>query len=157
MLRFSCEKALLQSAVNTVSRAVAAKSSIPALEGILVEGSDRLTMSGYNMQTGIRTAFEAEVHEEGRIVLNARLFGEIIRKLPDDLVVVRQIVECCFIQPKERPYQTNNAYTALMRQSQMEKEVNAIVQKAKERNERKSAGQAHPRRKERDSGRHPKV
>ena len=52
-----------------------------------VEGSDRLTMSGYNMQTGIRTAFEAEVHEEGRIVLNARLFGEIIRKLPDDLVV----------------------------------------------------------------------
>ena len=72
-------------------------------------------------------------------------------------VVVRQIVECCFIQPKERPYQTNNAYTALMRQSQMEKEVNAIVQKAKERNERKSAGQAHPRRKERDSGRHPKV
>ena len=66
-------------------------------------------------------------------------------------------IECCFIQPKERPYQTNNAYTALVRQSQMEKEVNAIVQKAKERNERKSAGQAHPRRKERDSGRHPKV
>ena len=72
-------------------------------------------------------------------------------------VVVRQIVECCFIQPKERPYQTNNAYTALVRQSQMEKEVNAIVQKAKERNERKSAGQAHPRRKERNSGCHPKV
>lgn len=72
-------------------------------------------------------------------------------------VVARQIVECCFIQLKERPYQTNNAYTALVRQSQMEKEVNAIVQKAKERNERKSAGQAHPRRKERDSGRHPKV
>lgn len=46
-------------------------------------------------------------------------------------VVVRQIVECCFIQPKERPYQTNNAYTALVRQSQMEKEVNAIVQKQK--------------------------
>lgn len=32
-------------------------------------------------------------------------------------VVVRQIVECCFIQPKERPYQTNNAYTALVRQT----------------------------------------
>ena len=87
MLRFSCEKALLQSAVNTVSRAVAAKSSIPALEGILVEGSDRLTMSGYNMQTGIRTAISAEIHQEGRIVLNARLFGEMIRRLPDDIVV----------------------------------------------------------------------
>ena len=55
-------------------------------------------------------------------------------------MVVRQIVECCFIQPKERPYQTNNAYTALVRQFQMEKEVNAIVQKAKKRNECKSAG-----------------
>ena len=39
MLRFSCEKALLQGAVNTASRAVAAKSSIPALEGILLEGT----------------------------------------------------------------------------------------------------------------------
>ena len=66
MLRFSCEKALLQSAVNTTSRAVAAKSSIPALEGILLEVGDTLTLSGYNMQTGIRTAFEAEIHEEGR-------------------------------------------------------------------------------------------
>lgn len=87
MLRFSCEKALLQSAVSTVSRAVAAKSSIPALEGILLEGTSCLTLSGYNMQTGIRTAFEAEIHQEGRIVLNARLFGEIIRKMPDDIII----------------------------------------------------------------------
>ena len=57
MLRFSCEKALLQSAVNTVSRAVAAKSSIPALEGILVEGSDRLTMVAVD---GFRLALRRE-------------------------------------------------------------------------------------------------
>ena len=87
MLRFSCEKALLQSAVSTASRAVAAKSSIPALEGILLEGTTCLTLSGFNMQTGIRTSFEAEIHQEGRIVLNARLFGEIIRKMPDDIIV----------------------------------------------------------------------
>ena len=87
MLRFSCEKALLQSAAATASRAVSAKSSIPALEGILLEGEDHLTLSGYNMQTGIRTAFSAEIHEPGRIVLTARLFNEIIRKLPDDVVV----------------------------------------------------------------------
>ena len=87
MLRFSCEKALLQAAVSTASRAVSAKSSIPALEGILLEGEDNLTLSGYNMQTGIRTAFAAEIHEAGRIVLTARLFSDIIRKLPDDIVV----------------------------------------------------------------------
>lgn len=87
MLKFSCEKTLLQAAVSTAGRAVATKSSIPALEGLLLEGNTNLSVSGYNMQTGIRTAFEAQIHEEGRIVLNARLFGDIIRKLPDDVVV----------------------------------------------------------------------
>ena len=72
-------------------------------------------------------------------------------------VVVWQIIQCCFLMPKERPYQTNNAYSALVRQRQMEKEVNAIVQKAKERSAGKKAGKADPRRKERDSGRHPQV
>ena len=49
MVRFSCEKTLLQQAVNAVSRAVAAKSSIPALEGILLETEHGLRLSGYNM------------------------------------------------------------------------------------------------------------
>ena len=39
------------------------------------------------------------------------------------------MIQCCFIRPKERPYQTNNAYAALVRQYQMEQEVKAIVQK----------------------------
>lgn len=52
-MKFSCEKLLLQNAVNTASRAVAAKSSIPALEGLLLTcGGEGLTVSGYNMQTG---------------------------------------------------------------------------------------------------------
>ena len=62
MLKFSCEKALLQQAVSAASRAVASKSSIPALEGILMEGDMNLTLSGYNMQTGIRTAIEAQMN-----------------------------------------------------------------------------------------------
>ena len=86
-LKFSCEKALLQVAPATASRAVAAKSSIPALEGLLLEGGDGLTLSGYNTQTGIRTRLEADVREEGHIVLNARLFGDIIRRMPDDMIV----------------------------------------------------------------------
>ena len=87
MLKFSCEKALLQLAVNTASRTVATKSSIPALEGLLLEGDDVLTLSGYTMQTGIRTRLEADIREGGRIVLSARLFGDIIRKMPDDVIV----------------------------------------------------------------------
>ena len=86
-MKFSCEKALLQSAINTASRAVSTKSSIPALEGLLLQCDHRLTVSGYNMQTGIRTFVEASIGEQGSLVLNARLFGDIIRKLPDDVLV----------------------------------------------------------------------
>ena len=86
-MKFSCEKALLQAAINTASRAVSAKSSIPALEGLLLQADYRLTVSGYNMQTGIRTNVDAEITEKGVLVLNAKLFGDIIRKLPDDILV----------------------------------------------------------------------
>ena len=53
MMKFSCEKALLQSAIAVTSRAVAQKSSIPALEGLLLRAGQELTVSGYNMNTGI--------------------------------------------------------------------------------------------------------
>ena len=86
-MKFSCEKALLQSAIAVTSRAVAQKSSIPALEGLLLHADSRLTISGYNLQTGIRTKVSADVTEPGEIVLNARLFGDIIRRMPDDVVV----------------------------------------------------------------------
>ena len=85
-MRFSCEKALLQGAINTASRAVSAKSSIPALEGLLLQAGPALTVSGYNMQTGIRTKVAADLSEEGELVVNARLFGDIIRRMPDDVV-----------------------------------------------------------------------
>ena len=87
-MKFSCEKALLQSAIAVTSRAVAQKSSIPALEGLLLRADHQLTISGYNMQTGIRTKLSADVVETGEIVLNARLFGDIIRRMPDDVVVI---------------------------------------------------------------------
>ena len=85
-MKFSCEKALLQAAVATASRAVAAKSTIPALEGVLLQAGHNLTVSGYNMQTGIRTNLDADVTQEGALVLPARLFGEIIRRMPDDVI-----------------------------------------------------------------------
>ena len=86
MIKFSCEKVFLQNAIAVTSRAVAQKSSIPALEGLLIHADQQLTISGYNMQTGIRTNVFANVVEGGNIVLNARLFGDIIRRMPDDMI-----------------------------------------------------------------------
>ena len=86
-MKFSCEKALLQAAISTTSRAVSPKSSIPALEGILLEAGSDLRLTGYNLETGIQATVPAEIQEPGSLVLSARLFGEIIRKMPDDVVV----------------------------------------------------------------------
>ena len=85
-MKFSCEKALLQAAVATASRTVSQKSSIPALEGILIEAGSVLRLTGYNLETGIRTVVPADITQSGSLVLSARLFGEIVRKMPDDIV-----------------------------------------------------------------------
>ena len=86
-MKFSCEKALLSAAVSVASRAVAAKSSIPAMEGILIEAGSQLRLTGYNLETGIQATVPAEITQRGSLVLSARLFGEIVRKMADDVVV----------------------------------------------------------------------
>ena len=53
-------------------------------------------------------------------------------------VIIRQFVEVKFIRPKERPYQTNNFYAALVRQEQLDKEVRGIV-KGKDENPKRKA------------------
>ena len=88
-MKFSCEKAILQSAVTTSGRVVAPKSSIQALEGVLIEAEGgSLNLSGYNLETGIITTVPAGVEDGGAIVLSARLFGEILRRMPDDVVSI---------------------------------------------------------------------
>ena len=85
-MRYACEQPRRRPALTTAARAVSAKSSIPALEGLLLQAGPALTVSGYNMQTGIRTKVAADLSEEGELVVNARLFGDIIRRMPDDVV-----------------------------------------------------------------------
>ena len=88
MISFFCEKALLQNAINLTGRAVSPKSSVPALEGLLLQAEENITLSGYNMSTGIRSSFPADVREPGRVVCSARLFGDIVRRMPDEMVSV---------------------------------------------------------------------
>lgn len=88
-MKFTCEKQALLSAVTNVSGAVAIKNGIPALEGIFVNAdTDGVTLTGYNLELGITSHIDAEVSEGGQIVLGSKLFGDIIRKLPDDIVTV---------------------------------------------------------------------
>ena len=87
-MKFSCEKYLLQSACGIASRAAASKSPIPALEGLLLQAREQLTVTGYDLKKGIYTQLEADVKEQGSVVVGARLFVEMIRRLPDGIVTI---------------------------------------------------------------------
>lgn len=87
-MKFSCEKYLLQNATATAARAAAAKSPIPALEGLLIEAGSDVKITGYDLKKGIYTYLEADVAEPGSVVLGARLFGEMIRRMPDGIVTI---------------------------------------------------------------------
>ncbi len=88
-MKFQCERSILLNAVTIASRTVAVKSTLSALEGLLFETErDDLVITGYNLKTGIRTKVSADIREEGRLVLNAKLLADIIRKLPEGQVTV---------------------------------------------------------------------
>ncbi len=87
-MRFTCEKNMLVTGLNITSRTVAQKSSLSVIEGILCKAGDGLTLTGYNMETAITYSIEAEVSDIGTCILPARLFGDIIRRLPEGPVTV---------------------------------------------------------------------
>ena len=83
-MKFSCLRTDLSNAVSNVSRAVSTKSSIPALEGILIKAyGEKINVSGYDLEIGITTDIEATIQQQGEIVVGAKLFSEIVRKLPE--------------------------------------------------------------------------
>ena len=86
-MKFKVKKEKFNDAMANVSRAISKKSTIPALEGVLInankeEGSLRLT--GYNLEIGIVQTIDAEVKEEGAIVLSAPLLMQIAKKAPTE-------------------------------------------------------------------------
>jgi len=86
---FRCEKSVLTEAVLNVSRMIPSKSSIPALEGVKIKAkAGQLILSGYDMEAGITTSIEADIENEGEIVLSARLFADMLRKMAGDIVSV---------------------------------------------------------------------
>ena len=87
-MRFTCEKSMLVQGLNIAGRAVAQKSSLSVIEGILCKAGVGLHLTGYNMETAITYQIDAEVSDPGECILPARLFGDIIRRLPEGPVTV---------------------------------------------------------------------
>jgi len=87
-MRFTCEKSMLVQGLNIAGRTVAQKSSLSVLEGILCKAGMSLTLTGYNMETAITFEIDAEIGDPGECILPARLFGDIVRRLPEGPVTV---------------------------------------------------------------------
>lgn len=88
-MKISCLRTDLANAVSNVSRAVSTKAALPALEGVLIKAYDnKLNISGYNLEIGITTDIEATIQAEGEIVVSAKLFLDIVRRLPEEIVMI---------------------------------------------------------------------
>ena len=87
-MRFTCEKNMLVTGLNIAGRTVAQKSSLSVIEGILCKAGQGLSLTGYNMETAITYEIDADVSDMGQCILPAKLFGDIIRRLPEGPVTV---------------------------------------------------------------------
>ena len=87
-MRFTCEKSMLVAGLNIAGRTVAQKSSLSVIEGILCQAGHGLSLTGYNMETAITYQIEAEVSDPGKCILPSKLFGDIVRRLPEGPVTV---------------------------------------------------------------------
>ena len=83
-MKIVCEKDKILKALNSVIKAVASKTTMPILEGILIQTNDNeIKFTTYDLEIGIEYLMEAEIEVQGSTVVNAIMFSEIIRKLPD--------------------------------------------------------------------------
>ena len=89
---FICEKQKIQEGISITNKAITGKTTMPILEGIYINAKkDGLTLIGSDMDVSIETRVEANVLEEGMIVIDAKIFGEIIRKLPNSDIKIETL------------------------------------------------------------------
>ena len=88
-MKVSFNKLELVQAVSNVQRAVSTKNSNAALEGIFIKAQNKkVTLCGYDLELGIRTELDALIIEEGEIVLSAKMFADIVRRMPDEVITI---------------------------------------------------------------------
>lgn len=91
-MKFICEKQKLQEGISISSKAITGKTTMPILEGIYISAkNNQLKLIGSDMDVSIETMVDADIKEEGSIVIDSRIFGEIIRKLPNSEIIIETL------------------------------------------------------------------
>ncbi len=88
-MRFTCDKSALCEVLPNVAKAASAKTPMEALAAIrLCADGQHLELTGYDLELGIRTEIPAAVDEPGVLLVDSRLFSEIVRKMPEGVLSV---------------------------------------------------------------------
>ncbi len=88
-MKFTCSQTALLRAVNTCSKAVSTRTTIPILKGILIRVEDgRATLTSSDLNMSIETSFDVQNYTPGSTVVSAKYLGEIVRKLPNSLITL---------------------------------------------------------------------
>ncbi len=88
-MKIICNKSDLVKRVSIVSKAVPSKTTMPILECILIDATTNIIkFTANDMELGIETVVPGEIREKGLIAIDAKIFSEIVRKLPDNEVVI---------------------------------------------------------------------
>ena len=89
-MKFICSQQVLSKALNTVSKAVSTRTTIPILKGILIEAREdgKIRLAASDLDLSIEKITDAEVMESGSVVVLSRLFSDIIRKLPNEDITI---------------------------------------------------------------------
>ena len=88
-MKFICSKSDLLNGVNIVSKAVSNRSTMSILECILINTTrDEISLTGNDTELGIETIIEGQIIERGIVALEAKIFSEIVRKLPDSDITI---------------------------------------------------------------------
>lgn len=85
-MKFTCEKNKLYESVSIVSKAINNACAIDILKGIKIDAEENIKMTGSDLDLSVESVFDAEIEEKGSIIVDARIFSDIIRKLPDGYV-----------------------------------------------------------------------
>lgn len=87
-MKIICNTSILAEAVMNVQKAVMTKTAMPILEGILFTADEKgVKLTGYDLEIGIETVIEADIIEEGSVIINAKTFCDIIRHIPYDKII----------------------------------------------------------------------
>ncbi len=87
-MKFVCDKSKLNEAISVVSKAVNNSCAIDILKGIKIDADDRLKMTGSDLDLSVESIIDAHVEESGSIIVDARIFSDIVRKLPDGDITI---------------------------------------------------------------------